>query len=673
MSKVLEKLCLKKSKLIFLFSLVFITLIYTYYITSNVIYSTKYSLDTTKLRGIVIDIKNGSKKTLIVKAKEKVSVIIDNHYDVKIGDVVTIKGKMEKFNKNTVFNQFNYRNYMYSKKIYFKMTGKIEKIENGFNIYKIKGRIIDYINNFRSSSYLHTFILGNSNYIDDEVLDTYRNIGISHLLAISGTHITLLSSLLLKLLNKLNKKTSFKIVTIFLCFYAFLTSFTPSILRAVLMFILININKIYKLKIKSNYILITIVCLLLLYNPFYIYNIGFIFSFTISYFLIILSSDDNNYFKKIFKTSLIASLVSIPILSNNFFQINIFTTLFNLVFVPFVSYILFPFSLVTFIIPCFDNILYFFCLAMEKLAIFLNDFNIIIILKYIPFYFVIVYYIVIFISVRYKKFYLIIVLLLFHYNIKYFDFNNYITMLDVGQGDSFLIELKHNKNILIDTGGNVFSNYNMAKNKLIPYFKSRGIRKIDYLILTHGDYDHLGEVINLIKDFKVDNVIFNGDSYNDLENEIITLLKQNNISYFKGFNKLNIGDVKFEFLNTEFYDNENDNSNVIYLKINNYKFLFMGDAGNNREKSILEKYNLKDIDFLKVGHHGSKTSSSAYFINNINPKYSLISVGKNNRYGHPKETVLSLLNKTNIYRTDLNGSVLIRLNKNGYKIRTCSP
>ena len=199
-------------------------------------------------------------------------------------------------------------------------------------------------------------------------------------------------------------------------------------------------------------------------------------------------------------------------------------------------------------------------------------------------------------------------------------------MLDVGQGDSFLIELKHNKNILIDTGGNVFSNYNMAKNKLIPYFKSRGIRKIDYLILTHGDYDHLGEVINLIKDFKVDNVIFNGDSYNDLENEIITLLKQNNISYFKGFNKLNIGDVKFEFLNTKFYDNENDNSNVIYLKINNYKFLFMGDAGNNREKSILEKYNLKDIDFLKVGHHGSKTSSSAYFINNINPNMLNISI-----------------------------------------------
>ncbi|MCI5677313.1 MAG: DNA internalization-related competence protein ComEC/Rec2 [Candidatus Faecisoma sp.] len=673
MSKVLEKLCLKKLKLIFLFSLVFITLIYTYYITSNVIYSTKYSLDTTKLRGIVIDIKNGSKKTLIVKAKEKVSVIIDNHYDVKIGDVVTIKGKMEKFNKNTVFNQFNYRNYMYSKKIYFKMTGKIEKIENGFNIYKIKGRIIDYINNFRSSSYLHTFILGNSNYIDDEVLDTYRNIGISHLLAISGTHITLLSSLLLKLLNKLNKKTSFKIVTIFLCFYAFLTSFTPSILRAVLMFILININKIYKLKIKSNYILITIACLLLLYNPFYIYNIGFIFSFTISYFLIILSSDDNNYFKKIFKTSLIASLVSIPILSNNFFQINIFTTLFNLVFVPFVSYILFPFSLVTFIIPCFDNILYFFCLAMEKLAIFLNDFNIIIILKYIPFYFVIVYYIVIFISVRYKKFYLIIVLLLFHYNIKYFDFNNYITMLDVGQGDSFLIELKHNKNILIDTGGNVFSNYNMAKNKLIPYFKSRGIRKIDYLILTHGDYDHLGEVINLIKDFKVDNVIFNGDSYNDLENEIITLLKQNNISYFKGFNKLNIGDVKFEFLNTKFYDNENDNSNVIYLKINNYKFLFMGDAGNNREKSILKKYNLKDIDVLKVGHHGSKTSSGKDFINEINPKYSIISVGKNNRYDHPNKEVLNILDNSKIYRTDQDGSIKFIIKNNKLQIETCSP
>ena len=99
----------------------------------------------------------------------------------------------------------------------------------------------------------------------------------------------------------------------------------------------------------------------------------------------------------------------------------------------------------------------------------------------------------------------------------------------------------------------------------------------------------------------------------------------------------------------------------------------MGDAGNNREKSILEKYNLKDIDFLKVGHHGSKTSSSAYFINNINPKYSLISVGKNNRYGHPNKEVLNILDNSKIYRTDQDGSIKFIIKNNKLQIETCSP
>ena len=99
----------------------------------------------------------------------------------------------------------------------------------------------------------------------------------------------------------------------------------------------------------------------------------------------------------------------------------------------------------------------------------------------------------------------------------------------------------------------------------------------------------------------------------------------------------------------------------------------MGDASTTREKDILEKYNLSNIDFIKIGHHGSNTSSSEEFINSINPKYSLISVGTNNRYGHPKESVLDILSNTKIYRTDIDGSIEIKLNKSGYKIRTCPP
>ena len=150
-------------------------------------------------------------------------------------------------------------------------------------------------------------------------------------------------------------------------------------------------------------------------------------------------------------------------------------------------------------------------------------------------------------------------------------------------------------------------------------------------------------------------------------------MNKKKINYYKGLKELNINKHKLQFLNTGVYDNENDNSNVIYFNYNDYKFLLMGDAGIEREKDILEKYNLNDIDFFKVGHHGSKTSSSEGFINEMNPKYSIISVGKNNRYGHPKDSVLNILSNTKVYRTDLDGSIEIKLNKNGYKISTCSP
>ncbi len=101
--------------------------------------------------------------------------------------------------------------------------------------------------------------------------------------------------------------------------------------------------------------------------------------------------------------------------------------------------------------------------------------------------------------------------------------------------------------------------------------------------------------------------------------------------------------------------------------------MFMGDAGIEKEKDILDKYNLDDIDFIKVGHHGSDTSSSEYFIDIVNPKYAIISVGAHNRYGHPKDEVLETLSNSKIYRTDMDGSIEIKVNKNGYKIRTCPP
>ena len=183
----------------------------------------------------------------------------------------------------------------------------------------------------------------------------------------------------------------------------------------------------------------------------------------------------------------------------------------------------------------------------------------------------------------------------------------------------------------------------------------------------------MGEAIKLVENFKVENVIFNCGEFNELEQDLIKVLDEKKIPYYSCIKELNIDKNKLYFLQTKEFDNENDNSNVIYTELNGYKFMFMGDASITTEKEILNKYNLPDIDVLKVGHHGSKTSSSIEFINEINPKYSIISVGKNNRYGHPNDSVLDNLQDSKVYRTDQYGSIMFKINNDRLKIETCIP
>ena len=183
----------------------------------------------------------------------------------------------------------------------------------------------------------------------------------------------------------------------------------------------------------------------------------------------------------------------------------------------------------------------------------------------------------------------------------------------------------------------------------------------------------MGEAINLVNNFKVEKVIFNCDEYKELEQELIKILDKKKIPYYSCIKELNIDDNKLYFLNNKDYVNENDNSSVIYTELNNHKFLFMGDAGVEVEADLIKKYNLQDIDVLKVGHHGSKTSSSNIFVNEINPKYSIVSVGKNNRYGHPNDSVLDNLEDTQIYRTDLDGSIMFKIKNDKLKVETCNP
>ncbi len=184
--------------------------------------------------------------------------------------------------------------------------------------------------------------------------------------------------------------------------------------------------------------------------------------------------------------------------------------------------------------------------------------------------------------------------------------------------------------------------------------------------LPHGDYDHLGEAINLINNFNIKTVYFNEGNINYNEKKIITLLKNKNIyySFSKKGNKYKIGSFSITSLNRDLKD-ENDSSLILYGTINKNNFLLMGDASKKSEEVLLDNYNLPEISILKVGHHGSNTSTSSDLLETIKPKYALISAGQNNKFGHPHQETLDNLNKfsVKIYVTIRDGAILVNFSK----------
>ena len=375
--------------------------------------------------------------------------------------------------------------------------------------------------------------------------------------------------------------------------------------------------------------------------------------------------------------SFICFTFSLPICINYFNQVNVLSVVLNLFFIPLVSNIIFPLSIVCLFVPKIDTILYLFIGIMEKCSLFVSNISIFTIsFPKVGIVLVIIYYVILVVSLYKPKMYIVVILLIILFkNISYFDSDLRVLVFDVGQGDSILISFPNNGgNVLIDTSGDTmnYESSNNVGNKIIPYLKTVGITKIDYLMVSHGDFDHMGEAINLVNNFKVDNVVFNCGEYNNLEKNLIMVLNKKNIKYYTCIRELRISKYKMQFLNTREYDNENDNSSVVYFNYDGYKFLFMGDAGTSKEEDILKKYDIGNVDFLKVGHHGSNTSSSSEFIDSISPKYSFISVGKYNRYGHPMTSVLDTLNGSVVYRTDVDGSIEVRISKSGYKIRNWS-
>ena len=646
-----------------------ITLLYTNYYP----FKSKYTKDDKEFIGIVTkyEVKE-DKITIEIKAKEKLLITYkyqDKEFNnLSYGDKIKVKGTLITPSKNTNQNTFNYQKYLYYKKIYYLVEAtSINKIANNHNyLYTIKNTLYQKINKLKSSNYIKTLLFCD-NTLSKEIKESYRINGISHLFSVSGMHINFFVSIIYLYLNKItyNKRIKYLITNIFIITYLILFP-SSSLLRSAVMSILYSINYLLKLKIKKIDILLLTLGVSLLINPFIIYDLGYIYSYTITFFLVLSSSTlkKKNKINKIIYISLLSFLVSIPITIYNSYEINIISILLNIILVPIISIIILPLTILTYIFPILDSILYLFTNTLEKISLFISKINITKIIFPKPSLLIIVlYYIIFLLSYQNKKyFYLNIILLIIIYISPYLNSNFEVVMFEVGEADCHLIKYPYNKNtILIDTGKNEYK----IKNEVIPYLKSIGIKKIDYLIITHGDEDHIGGSITLINNFQVKNVILNKGTFTDLEKELIKNLNKKKIPYQININKINLSNHTIYLLNNTKYNNENDNSIITYFTYQKYKFLYMGDASITTEDNLLENYNLNNISILKVGHHGSNTSSSKDFISQINPSISLISVGKNNIYHHPNKEVINNLSKSRIYRTDINNMVKLTINSKG--------
>lgn len=646
-----------------------------------------YDLDTKKVVGEVLEYDiDGDYLKLTIDANEK---LIGRYYfktkaekelfikSVDVYDTLRLDGELEEAEGSKDIYSFDYKQYLKSKNInYIMKIDKITLISKEKSFFK---GIKCFLLKRNSNPYIKAFIFGNNKSIITDVMSSYQEIGISHLFAISGMHVGLLTLVISKLLMKLNikEKYIFIIISLFLFFYLFITGVSPSILRAIFFYLFFSLNKIYNFNIKGVNIFLLIFSISLLVNPYYIHEVSFLYSYTISFSLLLVGNKINNgsYFKRLFLTSLISFIVSFPITIYFFNQINILSVFYNMLFVPLISMVVFPLSIITYIIPFFEPIFNIFISLMEFLALKFNSISFSkLIFPSLPRYYYILYIIgvILFIYFYNKKIISvlpIILLALFNYLYPVFFNQNYLMFLDVGQGDSILIHSK-DKTMLVDTGG--VMNYSREKwqerkNKksltnyvTIPVLKKLGIRKIDYLVLTHGDFDHMGEALKLIKQYRVEDIYLNQGNFNLLEKKVIK--KYRHVYQIREKEEIVLGNINIVQINKEFSD-ENDSSSILLMYYKNKKILLTGDASKKSEEYILNKYNIGKIDVLKIGHHGSKTSTSDELLKELRPSLAIISCGKNNRFNHPHKETIDKLKEYRIkyLRTDISGTIRIDL------------
>ncbi len=565
-------------------------------------------------------------------------------YDLKYGDKIEALIKYNDINENTNDLLFNEKQYLLGMNIYVK--GTIEELISHDKNNGIYSWIANKFSDSKElSDYQKLFVFGEKT---DDIKEDYKKmseLSIVHLFALSGMHISILIGLLDSLLGYVLYEKYSKIISFILVgIYVFSIPPSFSLQRAFLCALLQYIFNDYFNKID---ILSFLVIVSLLYNPYILYNISFTFSYFV-YFLVLITGH-------LKYSSLWIYVGTIPILLCLNYQLPVFSFFILFFIAPFVEYF-YVLILLTVFFPIF-NFLGIFCIYLfNNLMNLLDLINIVIVFSKPDVSFVIIFYLLYFFCIyKYERnlkiskyISMLIALMISFYFTSHYKIYAQVTMLDVGQGDCTLIRLPLNQgNILIDTGGS--KDYDVATTLIIPYLKAIGIDRLDYVYISHDDLDHCGALESLTNNFTVENVI-------------------------KEYEKVKwINDLRVEILKTnKKYHDSNDNSLIMYLTYKGQNFLYTGDISAQVEKDLYYKYKKLKVDYLKVAHHGSSSSSSPYLFSLINPRVAMIGVKKNNMYGHPSKSVINRLNNKNvlILRTDIDGMFHIRFyGKDSYIFR----
>ncbi|RDI44031.1 DNA internalization-related competence protein ComEC/Rec2 [Falsibacillus pallidus] len=619
-----------------------------------------------------------------------------------------VSGRLESPSVHRNFNSFDYHSYLETKKIHWILVP--EKIElrscvkkSSFNGYILSWRSyllnqIDTHFSAHSSMYIKALLLGERGAIPDDLLQTFRQLGIVHLLAISGLHVGLIAAgtYIVLLRTGFSREWSMLILAAALPIYGFLTGGNPPVMRAVVLFLFLLLSKSFP-RIMSTLDSISAAALLFMaLNPYLLFDIGFQLSYAVCFSLGlskgIFKRTAGKFFGEMLAVTAVCQSTSIPIILYHFYEISLAGYLANSFFVPLFSVLIIPISMLLFLlsfIPHFpirglDVLFSSFIEYMERAADQMaklpfavltsgkpNSVELVIILLAV--------FIALFLleSGNWKS-YCVFTILLFSVLklLPYISPFGSITFIDIGQGDSILIDLPFRKGVyLIDTGGQISfpkdewqqrdQSFSIAEDILSPYLKSKGITKLDGLILTHSDNDHIGAALKLLDEVRVKKIFISPHSWEKpIMMEIVKKADKKGIPIVEITNiyELYASGASFTIIppEDEVYEG-NDDSLILFARAGGKTWLFTGDLEKKGEKELMKRYHLQ-ADILKIGHHGSKTSTSEEFLEEVEPSVAVISVGKDNRYGHPSQEVLERLKErgVKIWRTDRDGAVEFR-------------